>query len=62
MLMIDSDMVKMPGCCGECFACYGGLCFVAPSDSDGTCPAEGGRAEWCPLKEVDDAVSRFDKH
>lgn len=57
-LMIDSDMVKMPRCCGECPLGFGGFCAAAPSDTDGKCPPGGVRPNWCPMKSAEPVESR----
>lgn len=48
VLILNMDM---PDNCHVCVAGYGGLCFVAPPESDALCP-DSGRATWCPLVEV----------
>ena len=43
--------MEMPKSCNECFAAYGGFCFVALPESDGKCK-QGGRPSDCPLIKV----------
>ena len=52
MIVIDSDGVRLSESCGECFAGFGGLCGVAPSEADGLCPSNGGKPDWCPVREI----------
>lgn len=60
-LVIDSDAVKMPHNCHECYLCYGGWCAVMPPEQDERCP-DTDKPEWCPLKE-DDEPTKFEiKH
>lgn len=50
-LLIDSDGAKLPKSCHECFACYGGMCFIIPSDRDEARMPEHGKPDWCPIRE-----------
>ena len=60
-LIIDSDAVKVPRNCHECYLCYGGWCTVMPSEQDEMCPDED-RPAWCPLS-IDNEPTKFEiKH
>lgn len=48
-LLIDSTGAKMPTSCHDCFACFGGLCYVIPAEEDDCCPNEG-KPDWCPVR------------
>lgn len=58
-LYIDSDMVKIPDCCGACSFQFGGHCTVQPSEIDDAWVPNEGKPEWCPLKEHEDAVDEL---
>ena len=61
-LIIDSDGAKLPCSCHECFACYGGMCFVIPSDRDEPMMPESGKPDWCPISESKEPTKFEIKH
>ena len=50
----------IPYNCHGCFACYSGLCFVAPLESYMNCPHDG-KPDWCPLIEVPEHGDLIDR-
>ena len=51
MIVIDSNMAKVPNICNECYANLWGGCCIAPAEEDGLC-VQGGKPDWCPIKEL----------
>ena len=62
MIVIDSNMAKVPNICNECYANMWGSCCIAPAEEDGLC-IQGGKPDWCPIKELvrcKDCKNRYD--
>ena len=59
-ILIDSDMVRVPSNCHECFCGYGGFCAVAPSETDGLC-ADEDKPEWCPITAQEPRVMTLEE-